>query len=251
LSARPSLVIATPCFGGQVSSLYATSLLKLQQDVIARGDIALKVLMLGGDALITRVRANLATHFLSDPDATHLLYIDADIGFEPAQVRRLMDFGADVSAAIYPVKRVDWEKARAVLAAGRPKPEAAALSYVLEFVEPGRIGVRDGFAMVRYAGNGFLMIRRAALEAMCGRYPELQFRHEHGTADPLAGSPHRFALFDCMIDPESGHYLSEDYSFCRRWTAIGGEIWADLESRLTHIGPMSFEGDVATQFGKL
>jgi hypothetical protein len=52
-----------------------------------------------------------------------------------------------------------------------------------------------------------------------------------------------------MIDSASGTFLSEDYSFCRRWTDMGGEIWADLESRLTHVGPMVFNGNVATQFG--
>jgi len=53
-----------------------------------------------------------------------------------------------------------------------------------------------------------------------------------------------------MIDPATGTYLSEDFSFCKRWTDMGGEIWADLESRLTHVGTMSFRGDIATQFKK-
>jgi len=51
-----------------------------------------------------------------------------------------------------------------------------------------------------------------------------------------------------MIDPATGTYLSEDFAFCKRWTDIGGEIWADLESRLDHVGPSVFRGDVATQF---
>ena len=51
-----------------------------------------------------------------------------------------------------------------------------------------------------------------------------------------------------MIDQATGIYLSEDFSFCRRWTDLGGEIWADLESRLDHVGPATFHGDLATQF---
>ena len=51
-----------------------------------------------------------------------------------------------------------------------------------------------------------------------------------------------------MIDQATGIYLSEDFSFCKRWTDLGGEIWADLTSRLDHVGPTTFHGDVATQF---
>jgi hypothetical protein len=57
-----------------------------------------------------------------------------------------------------------------------------------------------------------------------------------------------YALFDCMIDPETGVYLSEDYAFCRRWRAIGGEIWLDLESKLTHTGSYSFRGNAAAHY---
>jgi hypothetical protein len=99
------------------------------------------------------------------------------------------------------------------------------------------------------AGTGFLMIRRHVLETMCQHpaYAALQFFREH-SRDALAGSPNRFALFECMIDPNSGTYLSEDFSFCKRWTDIGGEIWADLESRLDHVGPSVIHGDVSSQF---
>jgi hypothetical protein len=102
---------------------------------------------------------------------------------------------------------------------------------------------------VRYAGTGFLMIRRQALEKMCEHpaYAQLQFFREH-SIDALAGSPNRFALFDCMIDQSTGTYLSEDFAFCKRWTDIGGEIWADIESRLDHVGPSVFHGDISLQF---
>jgi len=75
---------------------------------------------------------------------------------------------------------------------------------------------------VRYAGTGFLMIRRHALEQMCRHYASLQFLREHSIGDPLAGSTNRFALFECLIDRATGVYLSEDFSFCKRWTDMGG-----------------------------
>jgi hypothetical protein len=244
------LVVATPCFGGQVSSIYAGSMFQLQRALRSKSNIDLKVLMRDGDALITRARANLVTMFLDDPAATHLLFVDADIGFSPEQVFRLIESGADVVAGVYPIKRVNWDKAKRMLDSGRPRAPSAALDYVLEIDDPERVVVVNGFTRVRYAGTGFLMIRRHVLEKMCAHpdYASLQFSREH-SLDALAGSPNRFALFECMIDPKTGTYLSEDFAFCKRWTDIGGEIWADLESRLDHVGPSVFHGDVSSQFG--
>jgi hypothetical protein len=99
---------------------------------------------------------------------------------------------------------------------------------------------------VRYAGTGFLMIRRQALEKMCAQYPQLKFKRDH-SVDAATASDKRFALFECMID-EDGTYLSEDFAFCKRWTDMGGEIWADLASKLNHVGPMTFNGDLSSQF---
>jgi hypothetical protein len=248
MSERIKLVVGTPCFGGQLSTLYFSSMFNLQRALRAYPNAELVVQIRDGDALITRARANLVSLFLDDPRATHLLFIDADIGFEPAQVLRLISSGADVVAAAYPIKRINWDKMRKVVESERPKPQSAALDYVLELEDPENIAVVSGFARVRYAGTGFLMIRRHALERMCQHYTALKFRREHSIGDPLAGSPNRVALFECMIDAKTGVYLSEDFSFCKRWTDIGGEIWADLESRLDHVGPTTFFGDIATQF---
>jgi hypothetical protein len=246
---RIHLVVATPCFGGQVSSIYASSIFGLQQAVQGISNLGLKVHLRDGDALITRARANLITLFLDDPAATHLLFIDADIGFTPDQVFRLIESGADVVAGCYPIKRVNWTKAQQAMAMGRANLPSASLDYVLELDNPNQVRVVNGFTRVRYAGTGFLMIRRHVLERMCAHpaYASLQFSREH-SLDALAGSPNRFALFECMIDPADGTYLSEDFAFCRRWTDIGGEIWTDLDSRLDHVGPSVFRGDVASQF---
>jgi hypothetical protein len=246
LSAAVSLVVATPCFGGQISVHYASSLLRLQ--MLARGyrNLNLKVLFKDGDALITRARASLISQFLDDPGATHLLFIDADIGFDSEQVLRLIQSGADMSAAVYPIKRIDWDKVKRTIEIARPSPAAAALKYVLEVDDPNAVIEQAGFVKVRYAGTGFLMVRRQALERMCAHYPQLKFKRDH-SIDAATVSDNRFALFECMI-AEDGTYLSEDFAFCKRWTDMGGEIWADLKSKLTHVGPMAFHGDLSSQF---
>jgi hypothetical protein len=152
-------------------------------------------------------------------------------------------------AGVYPIKRVNWDKAKRAIANERPKLPSVALDYVLEIDNPDHVTVVNGFTRVRYAGTGFLMIRRHVFEKMCAHpaYASLRFFREH-SLDALAGSRNRFALFECMIDPATGTYLSEDFAFCKRWTDIGGEIWADLESRLDHVGPSVYHGDVSSQF---
>src|SRR5271156_603165 len=117
-SAPYSLTIGTPCFGGQVSWLYAVSLLKLQKAFTQRG-WHLNFMLQAGDALVTRARQTIVCHFLDDPSATHLLFIDADIGFEPEQVFRLLEFDADFTAAAYPAKQINWALMSEAVEAGR------------------------------------------------------------------------------------------------------------------------------------
>jgi len=241
-----NLVVATPCFGSQVSVLYAASLLKLERLLRTYRGITLKVLFKNGDALITRARSSLISQFLDDAAATHLLFIDADIGFEPEQVLRLLRCGADMCAAVYPIKRIDWDKVKKTVDAARSNPAAAALQYVFEVDDSNAVIARAGFVKVRYAGIGFLMIRREAIERMCAHYPQLRYKRDH-SVDAATASDNRFALFECMI-ADDGTYLSEDFAFCKRWTDMGGEIWADLDSKLSHVGPMTFNGDLSSQF---
>src|SRR3954453_222752 len=204
MSEQMKLVVATPCFGGQVTSIYASSIFALQRAVHGMANLELKVLLRDGDALIPRARANLAAMFLDDPEATHFLFIDADIGFKPEQVFRLIECGADVVAGCYPIKRVNWDKAARAIQSGRTDVPAASLDYVLEIEDPDRIVVVNGFTRVRYAGTGFLMIRRNVLEAMCHPPNDaMQFFCRDPPDDTLA-SQNRFALFECMIDPVTG-----------------------------------------------
>jgi hypothetical protein len=245
-AAGVNLVIATPCFGGQVSVHYVTSVLKLQKRLRSYRGVNLKILFKDGDALITRARASLMSQFLDDPSTTHLLFVDADIGFEPEQVLRLIQSGAEMCAAVYPVKLIDWDKVKTSIETARPNPAAAALKYVVEVSDPNAVIEQGGFVRVRYAGTGFLMIRRGALERMCAHYPQLQYRRDH-SLDAATESNNRFALFESTITAD-GTYLSEDFAFCQRWADMGGEIWADLDSKLRHLGSMAFCGDLSSQF---
>ena len=246
---KPFIVVATPCYGGLVTQTYMTSVLKLVQHA-AGGDLDLDVVLLGGDALISRARSLLVAHMLDNPRATHLLFIDADIGFEVEQVLRLMRFGKDFVAGFYPVKQIDWQQVPRRALEGEPLT-SAGLTYVGTLCSGEALRLEDGFATAVYAGTGFQLIRREVFGRMMAAYPELRFRKAHDIAHRAAPSDKMFALFDCLIEPETGVYLSEDYAFCRRWRTIGGEIWLDTRSRLTHSGPQSFVGDTALRLREI
>ena len=242
--AHPHLVVATPCYGGMVSCNYTVSLLGLQQACAQLG-IGITFKLLGGDSLITRARNLAVQQFLSLPDATHLLFIDADIGFAPEQALALLAADKDVCGAVYPLKRLDWPRIRDHAVAGVGDLPASALNYVVDLLGPDAPSIDQAFFRVRYLGTGFMMIKRNVFARMAARYPETHYRTLHlGVAGADSGGDAN-AFFDCMIDPDSGAYLSEDYTFCKRWLDMDGDIWAYAASRLTHVGTQSFDGDLS------
>jgi hypothetical protein len=253
---RPLILIATPCFGGMVSQNYMLSVIRIMSYAKAAGfDVSLS--LLGYDALISRARSTLVAAFLDNPAATHLLFVDADISFEPPQVERLLRFDKDFTGALYPLKSIDWDFIPQRCVERGENVRQAALSYVGTFCPEAERKREGDFVTGVYVGGGFQMIRRNALEKMIAAYPETHFNRVHSM--PMTGSRREagqssnlssnlFALFDCIIDPETGAYLSEDYSFCLRWRRIGGEIWIDAASKLTHSGPYEFVGDHASRF---
>ncbi len=245
---RPYLMIGTPSFASQLTNVYATSMLSFQNACLSRNEIDFNVTVQWGDSLITRARQDIVTRFLETPEATHLLFVDGDIGFETEQVFRLLKFDVDIAAGVYPYKKVELGKIRALSLAGHPHLESGSLVYTYEVEDPTRVEIKDGFAKVRYAGLGFMMIKRSVFIRMMEKYPELNYTSGFIHADPLSQSKYRYAFFNCMVDEKTGTYLSEDYSFSRRWTDMGGEIWADLNSQLQHVGPINFHGNFASQF---
>ena len=119
MSRKPFIYLAVPCHGGEVTIHFLSSLVTLQGACRQRG-VGLAVDFLDADPLIVRARSRLAAHFLAHRQATHLLFVDADIGFAPQNVFRLFDAGREVAAAVCPLKSLDWDKVRAAAKADAP-----------------------------------------------------------------------------------------------------------------------------------
>ena len=246
----PLIVVATPCFGGLVTQTYMLSVLKLIQ-YSSRAGFGVALSLLGHDALIARARSTLVGAFLDNPAATHLLFIDADIGFEPEQVERLLRFDKDFTAALYPYKSIDWDRIPERCTVGGEDLRQAGTGYVGTFCPPETRREEGGFATALYAGGGFQLIRRDAIERMISAHPELHYSGLNAVARGEAPPSRLYALFDSIICAESGAYLSEDYAFCLRWRNLGGEIWLDTGSRLTHVGAHEFSGNYAVRHASL
>ena len=244
--AAPKVYLATPCYGCLLTLEYTLSVVGLQAACLARR-LNCVVDFVGNESLVQRARNILVARFLQS-DATHMLFVDADIGFKPEAALRLLDFlvstGEEVACAVYPKKHVDWRAVEAKASSGDPEPlHQAGLDFNIN-VRAGS-EAREGFVEVLDCATGFMMISRGALERMCVR-----FAGDLTCVNDIPGQQsvrEYVALFDCMIDPVSRRYLSEDYAFCRRWQSMGGKIWADLTTPLCHTGSYFFEGDLGAR----
>ena len=253
------IFVATPCYGGMLTTNYFEGCMGLMAECIRKG-IGLQFATIGNESLVTRARNTLVQLFMDDKkEYTHLMFIDADIGFQPEAIFRMLELDKEVVASIYPRKAIDWNKGKKKV---ESKPNispdelhAFSLQYNLNVKNPKHIEMQKGFIEVMDAPTGFMLIKRNVFNKMKIAYPHLKF-----TNDQHIGQPHEtkfnkhdtsdwnYAFFDTMIDPDSKRYLSEDYAFCRLWQKIGGTVYADIMSGLTHYGTYAFKGNVGTQF---
>lgn len=244
--------IATPCYGGQLNEPYFRSVIKMMtffnghQIPLAFGTIA-------NESLVTRARNVLVAYFLAS-DYTHLMFIDADIEFQTEDILKLYAHKKDVVVGAYPKKGVAWDKIRSNLIDPANKDKQLSdrdmasfgSDYAINFKfvdkETKTIGVENGLIKLHDAGTGFMMISREAILKMIKAYPELKYNNDVNINNGDL-KDHFYALFDTMIDPVDRRYLSEDYTFCRRWQEIGGDVWLDPSISLNHYGHFCFQGN--------
>jgi len=231
------LFLSTPCYGGLCLEPYLTSILRLQILMIQRGH-QLMIDTTENESLVHRARNVSVGRFMQKTDAEYFMFIDADVHFDPESVVRLLESGHDISVACYPKKCVMWDQAKQLVKQGDTRdPAKMASSLVVNFGASNR-PVVNGFIEILDGPTGFMMIKRDVFKQLEEKFPELWCKNDHQNRD----FDDYHACFDCMIDPETKRYLSEDYAFCRRWQQMGGKIWADTTTTLGHVGNLGFEG---------
>jgi hypothetical protein len=250
---KRKIFLATPMYGGQCAGMYCRSIADLTALCVKYG-IELRHYFLFNESLITRARNYCVDEFLRS-DCTHMLFIDSDIGFDPNDIIMMLALQSDESeydviAGPYPKKNISWEKIKQAVDQGVADEDPTVLDrYVGDYVfnPVGGSGVipLGEPAEVLEVGTGFMMVRRRAYELFAAAYPEQSYKPDHARTKFFDGSREIMAYFDCVIDPESKRYLSEDYMFCQWLRKAGGKIWLCPWMKTQHVGMMIFGGSLA------
>ena len=245
-----NIFFATPCYGGVVTDQYFLSMFKLSQVLIQHG-IKFRITTLRNESLVTRARNILTAMFLEDKNCTHLMFIDADIEFEPDSILRMLAMDKDIIAGAYPKKTINWNSVRQAAQNNIEDLSTYGADYAINLKidpETKRVRTHMGAVEVLDASTGFFLVKRQVLEQMVDKHPELHYKND-SSIDPKF-NPYCYALWDTMIDSVDKRYLSEDYSFCRRWQRMKGEIWVDPNTILSHVGSYTFEGKLSNVLKK-
>jgi len=251
-----TLYILTPCYGGQCHVNYVVCLMTTK-DLLERLGIKVKIEFCKNDSLVSRARNNLVAKAMADPETTHVLFIDSDISWGAAEVLKLLVADKSLVGGVYPLKNYFWDKLAKtdenIVKTWLDKKKSGQfnnrisdadyiqnnlLKYNINYIDT-ELKIENNLANVRHLATGFMMFTRKMIETMFQAFPSTKYTDDVGF---LVGkqNEYAYALFDCGV--EDGHYLSEDWLFCHRWSKLGGKIWIDVSISLTHTGVEDYKG---------
>jgi len=249
-----NILIAIPCYGGNVSNLTFHSILNTLRWLNDQGH-NIRVETLPTESLINRARNKFVTKFLDNKEfnGTHLLFIDADIGFNIENIKRIIDFNREVVTCTYPVKGFYWQQLLDRIKKNNNIDEQLMRDYLLQFnvnLYPNT-EFKNNFGKVKESATGFMMIKREVFTAIMSKFPNLKYKPDLRTG--IEGSDNAYDFFPVGIYREKdgvNRFLSEDYYFCRLAEECGFEIWTDLQTPITHLGSTEYHGSFISQLNK-
>lgn len=221
LQAKPKgILIALPAGGQMVTAKTTESLFATGQWLTAQ-----KIpnqLMMFSAADIEDIRNLFITQWYdAQPQFSHLLFVDADMGWNPALIRDMIQFNRPLMGVLYARRQMP---ASVVGTA----PEGHSLK-----------DVHHGFMLATGLGCGVMMISREVIRRIIERFPDLIDESDSYLLRASEGKLTRMLrVFDKIRTPELR--LSEDMSFCHRWRECGGEIWANVNHSISHVGPFDY-----------
>lgn len=249
----PSIFIATPMFGGNANYMYMISLINLLTK-LGQAGIPSMFEIAANESLITKARNILVEGFLKST-ATHMLFLDADLGFDADDVIRMIKADKDLIGGQYAKKKINWDVVKRVVQ-GVPDIPGPHINAVVAESTFRPIGDQMSFDInqaveVESIATGMMLIRREVFDQMREKLPEIEIISGGSeTMDPKTMTritdPHRkaHAYFDVSIDPVTKAYTSEDFTFCQRFRKIGGKVFLAPWTRTVHVGTYEYVCDL-------
>jgi len=208
--------ICMPCYGGMLTEQTFMSFIKWA-NVARQLGIEWTIETMTNESLITRARNTLTAKFLQNKDSTHLMFIDADIGWEPWHLLVLLNRDVDIIGGLYPMKSIP-------------------IKWCVNGFEGAEQGP-DGLQEVTKTGTGFLLIKRHVFEKLKSHPAVKPFNNDIGLPAELNADMKTY--FDTAV--RENRYYSEDWMFCENWRDIGGKVWVDKRVLLRHVGTYVFD----------
>jgi hypothetical protein len=207
-----------PCYGGQLTEQTFMSYIKWANTARQLG-LDWTVETMTNESLISRARNTLTAKFLHTKESTHLMFVDADIGWEPWHLLVMLDAQKDVIGGLYPMKSL---------------PVKWCVNGLPGFVEKPE----DPLIEVTKTGTGFMLIKREVFEKL-DQHPAVRpFNNDIGLPPEL--NPYMKTYFDTAV--RENRYYSEDWTFCENWRDLGGQVFVDKRVLLRHTGTYVFDG---------
>jgi hypothetical protein len=221
------LFIPLICYNHTANTEWMMSTMKLLNFVKDK-QLAVTFYPIFFDSLISRARNAAVAHFLQDSDATHLLFIDSDIIYEPEDVMKLVEAKKEVVGGMYPKKYIKWDYIK-------KNPTAEKVDFPIGTSQINS----QGFIETIYAPTGFLLIAKTAIKKLIEKNPNLEYKNDidgYGLGDNF------YNLFNVGV--KNGIYESEDWGFSSLWREAGGTVYIHPDINVKHVGWHEYEGNL-------
>ena len=239
---KPHIFVAMPCYGGMMAGYTAQSLMTLGK-VLNQCGMDVSYSFMFNESLITRARNALVKNFLKS-NATHLMFIDADIKFFPEEVPMMVASDKDIICGIYPKKEINWQSVKSAIARGVPDDQLKyhTGSFVVNLVGySGEVTVPANEPVeIWNGGTGFMLIKRSVFEALADKVPT--YANDVHDLSGNIGHEDIKEYFATSIEDGTRRLLSEDYHFCMVARKNGIKVYAAPWVHLAHMGSYLFEG---------